>query len=181
MSADELAVRLRVEGDCRGEIARETFIEQLSAAMADLVAPRREAEILASAREREQLAPTWIGLGMAVPHARIPSLTAAGVIAVRCPQGVVWTPEGDRANLIFFLTVPEESPELHLHLLSRLMRWRRSLKLTEQELLALPTEEWEAGLREALGTSASTAGSLCREPRPAAAPAEATAAAAAGA
>ena len=79
MSADELAVRLRIEGDCRGEIARETFIEQLSSAMADLLAPRREAEILASAREREQLAPTWIGLGMAVPHARIPSLTAAGV------------------------------------------------------------------------------------------------------
>lgn len=166
MSTDELAVRLRVEGDCCREIARETLMEEMSVVMADLVAPERAAEILNSARQREQLAPTWIGLGMAVPHARIPELSAAGVIALRCPQGIEWTPEGDRASLVFFLTVPEESPELHLHLLSRLMRWRRSLKLSERELLELPAGQWEAGLRAALGTSASTGGSLVSREMP---------------
>lgn len=149
MQPEEFSTRLIVFDDRRGKSEKPALFAELAAAMAQRLAPARADEILRSAEDREQLAPTWIGCGMAVPHARVSGLKAGGVLALRCPDGVVWTPEGDRATLIFFLTVPEESPELHLHLLSLLVRWRRSLHISEQQLLALPRVEFEAGLRAA--------------------------------
>lgn len=158
MLPEDFPTRLIVFDDRCGNGEKSALFAEWAAAMAQRLAPARADEILRSAEDREQLAPTWIGCGMAVPHARISGLKAGGVLALRCPDGVVWTPEGDRATLIFFLTVPEESPELHLHLLSVLMRWRRSLRLSEQQLLALPRAAFEAGLRAALfGDGAGTA------------------------
>lgn len=150
MLPEEFSTRLIVFDDRCGNGEKTALFAELAATMAQSLAPARAGEILRSAEDREQLAPTWIGCGMAVPHARVSGLKVGGVLALRCPDGIVWTPEGDRATLIFFLTVPDESPELHLHLLSVLVRWRRSLHISEQQLLALPHCEFEAGLRAAL-------------------------------
>ena len=92
-----------------------------------------EEEIIADALDREQVESTYVGLGLAVPHARVQGLQRAGVYVAFSRDGIPWPAE--EAHLIVLLIVPWENPELHLQLLSRIVRWRKNL--TEAELYAL--------------------------------------------
>lgn len=113
---------------------REQVIKQLvHAAAVCFNEPLSEAEILDDALDREQVESTYIGLGLAVPHARVHGLQRAGIYVARSRIGVPWPVE--EAHLIALLVVPWENPEVHLQLLSRIVRWRKSL--TEAELCAL--------------------------------------------
>ncbi len=93
----------------------------------------REDEIIADALDREQVESTYIGLGLAVPHARVHGLQRPGVYVAFSRLGISWPAE--EAHLIVLLIVPWENPEVHLQLLSRIVRWRKTL--TEAELYAL--------------------------------------------
>lgn len=75
-----------------------------------------------SALGREALESTYVGRGLAVPHARICGLPEAGVYIARCDPGIPWPDEA--ARLVVLLVVPEEAPGLYLQLLSHIMRWR---------------------------------------------------------
>lgn len=92
-----------------------------------------EDEIITDAMDREQVESTYIGLGLAVPHARVQGLQRTGVYVAFSRAGIPW-PTAE-AHLIVLLIVPWENPEVHLQLLSRIVRWRKSL--TEAELCAL--------------------------------------------
>ncbi len=101
-----------------------------------------------SAMQREDSEPTYLGKGMALPHARVAGLRCAGVYIARSREGIPW--HAQRAHLIVFLAVPDETPELYLQLMSRVVRWR--LRLSDDALTApcLPAEDWERELRAAL-------------------------------
>lgn len=103
------------------ELTREACIRLLAQEVAELHFADM-AELLAeSALEREAEDSTYLGRGLAVPHARVAGLPAAAIY-VACGAGVPWPDEA--ADCVALLCVPAECPELHLQLLSRVVRWR---------------------------------------------------------
>lgn len=73
---------------------------------------------VALAREAEEN--TYIGRGLAVPHARVEGIEHARVCLAACPEGLNWG--GQTATLVALLIVPADHPELHLRLLSILAK-----------------------------------------------------------
>lgn len=105
-------------------------------------------QIFADAWEREQVESTCIGMGLAVPHARVPGIYRTGVYAAFSRSGIPWPNE--EAHLITLLIVPLENPEIHLLLLSRIARWRKGLTEAEICALAESPEKLQDSLSEAL-------------------------------
>lgn len=101
-----------------------------------------------TALDREAQESTYLGYGLAIPHARVFGLTQPAVYLARSTAGVDW--DGSAARLVFLVVVPEECPEWHLQLLSRIVRWRQKGGLTEDEMVSMPAEELANALRELL-------------------------------
>lgn len=131
---------LLADGDW--ECALRRLAEEASAAVA--VDAER---IYADAREREETEPTYIGMGLSVPHARVKGLKRACLSVAFSPEGIPWPQE--KAHIIALLVVPWEAPEMHLQLLSRLVRWRRSLSAEEAQASAPSADSLVASLQAA--------------------------------
>ena len=84
----------------------------------------------------------------AIPHARVFEIPQPAVYLARSTAGVDW--QGSPARLVFLVVVPEERPEWHLQLLSRIVRWRQKSGLTEDEMVRMPAGELTSMLRELL-------------------------------
>lgn len=121
---DQVMLRVRPswlpEGDREGIL--RLMADELALCLADEVSAQ---SICDDAWEREQAEPTFIGMGLAVPHARPAGLQRAGVYMAYSRSGIPWPHEV--AHFIALLVVPVEAPEMHLQLLSRLVRWRHLL------------------------------------------------------
>lgn len=76
--------------------------------------------VVESALKREAEESTYIGRGLAVPHARLAGLSSPHICLSTSP-GVEW--DGGQATFIALLAVPEEQPEWHLRLLGALARY----------------------------------------------------------
>lgn len=127
-------VLLRVRPSLLPEGDRESSLRLLSAEVSAAIDhPALAGHVLSDAWEREQVESTYIGMGLAVPHARVEQLPQAALYLAFSQAGIPWPHE--EAHLIALLVVPWESPEMHLQLLSRLIRWRRNL--TEAEICSL--------------------------------------------
>ncbi len=97
-------------------------ITQLCHELAELHFEQEAEAMVASALKREALEPTYVGRGLAVPHARVAGLPAAAIYITTCEPAVCWPQEA--ADTVVLIAVPAEQPELYLQLLSRVMRWR---------------------------------------------------------
>ena len=104
-----------------GDISRESCIRLLAQEAAELWFPGMEAQLADSTLARECEEPTYLGRGLAVPHARVEGLPGAAVYVART-AGISWPEEA--ADCIALLCVPADRPELHLQLLSHIVRWR---------------------------------------------------------
>ena len=103
------------------------------------------APIAESARLRELSDSTYVGRGMAVPHARVTGLARAAVYVARSRAGVCW---GDGvAHLVVFTAAPEEQPTLYLQMLAAATRWRMRFPGGEDALLAASPAELLSGLQ----------------------------------
>jgi len=77
--------------------------------------------ILDSLLARERLGATGLGQGIAIPHGRIRGLAHAAGAFLRTRAAVPFdAPDGIPVRLAFVLLVPENSTELHLHILAEL-------------------------------------------------------------
>ncbi len=123
-------------------------LELMASRLAELAALPSAAPLVESAMQREDCEPTYLGKGMALPHARVAGLPCAGICVAHSLAGIAWHEQ--RAHLVVFLAVPEEAPELYLKLLSRLVRWRLSLAEELLSCRSLPAEDWERELRSVL-------------------------------
>lgn len=84
----------------------------------DNLPPNVDVVGLAIARERE--VPTDVGLGVAIPHARCPSLRHPIVVFGRAPHGIVFSARSTQpVRLIFLLITPNDQPDLQLSLLAQ--------------------------------------------------------------
>lgn len=95
---------------------------------------------------REESESTYVGRGMAVPHARVSGLPLAAMYVARSRKGIPWG--GGEARLVVFTAAAEEQPEQYLQLLSAAMRWRLRFPGGEEALLAAAADDLTVGLRE---------------------------------
>jgi len=73
--------------------------------------------------EREALSPTGMGFGVAMPHARVKSVTFPVLGFARLAGGVDYgSVDGEPVRLVFLLLTPTTNPELNVQLLGKLSR-----------------------------------------------------------
>jgi PTS system nitrogen regulatory IIA component len=88
--------------------------------------------------EREQIASTAIGDGLAIPHAKLDDLEYVLGVLGRAPSGVDFDAlDGKPTYLVFMLVTPVHSAGQHLQALARLSRMFRDAGF-RQRLLAAP-------------------------------------------
>jgi mannitol/fructose-specific phosphotransferase system IIA component (Ntr-type) len=101
-------------------------------------------------REREKTGSTFLNEGVALPHARLESLTRPEIALGLTHAGVLDSPADKPIEVVFMLLSPAEGPNVHLQLLSRAGRMlqsrelRRRLARIEDPAAALQQiAEWE--------------------------------------
>lgn len=88
-----------------------------------------EAALLQAVREREALLSTGIGLGIAIPHARIGSVEKFVVGVGRCAQGVEFgSIDGKPVTIVVLIAGPQDAQKPYLELLAQISK---RLKLHE--------------------------------------------------
>lgn len=129
-------------------VSPRTFTRDLQAATAREAI--RELAVLASepsglsvetieavAWRRETIAPTGIGHGLALPHARLPNLKQPLVVVGLSEAGVDFdAPDGLSAHAMFLLLTPQEDPALQLELSADIARMFRDPHCLERVLRA---------------------------------------------
>lgn len=151
MTEPPLPLSLHVVTEDFSPRLREDALRALAGQMAAIIGADQEEAILRSAQEREELEPTYIGRGVAVPHARVAGLPGASILVAKSSRGIAWPEE--TAQLIVFLAVPEDRPDVYLQLLGGVMRWRHRLGLTQEQLLSMSPTDMEESLRRFLQLS----------------------------
>ncbi|MFT7486358.1 MAG: PTS system nitrogen regulatory IIA component [Candidatus Paceibacteria bacterium] len=86
---------------------------------------------LRTLRDREELASTGVGMGVAIPHVKLPGLTQVVCTLSVHKEGVDWTAiDGEPVSIFFSVLRPERAgdqhdPELHLEMMSWIARLGR--------------------------------------------------------
>ena len=116
-------------------------LAELSAHMAKVV-PGMEAEALRKVlEERELLASTAIGDGIAIPHGKLDSVGRLVGALGRAVEGIEFESiDGKPTHLVFMLVAPSSSTGVHLKALARLSRLFRDPEFRTR-LLEAPTAE----------------------------------------
>jgi len=85
------------------------------------------AEVVKGLEERETLASTGLGNGVAVPHCRLPSLSTFVVGLVTTKKSIDYNSiDNEKVNIFPFVIGPEENPKEHLKVLSGMARLLRN-------------------------------------------------------
>ena len=116
-------------------------LTELSALLSRVV-PGVEAEALRKVlEEREQLASTAIGDGIAIPHGKLDSVGRLVGALGRAVEGIEFESiDGKPTNLVFMLVAPVSSTGVHLKALARLSRLFRDGDFRKR-LLDAPSAE----------------------------------------
>ncbi len=113
----------------------------------------QEDDILHAVREREECLSTGFGHGVAIPHARSPSLgevrLVAGVSAAAIEYGAL---DGRPVRLFFLVAGPETMAGLQVRVLARIARLVRREYVRERLLEAGSPEAFCQVVREAEGS-----------------------------
>lgn len=115
----------------RGATSREVIHELALLAAEVGNVPAEQIETVAW--QREAVAPTGIGHGLALPHARLPNLKQPLVVVGLSEAGVDFdAPDGQPAHAVFLLLTPEDDPALQLELSADIARMFRDPRCLER-------------------------------------------------
>ena len=132
------SINLKLASKVRRDVIKE-LVDLL--ALSGTVANKRM--VLAAVLEREELASTGIGEGVAFPHPRVPSalLVHRPCVAFgRSERGIDFRAvDGEPTHLFFLVCAPEE--KVHLQLLARLNRVMRNSALRRELMEATSADE----------------------------------------
>jgi len=106
---------LDVEGDSILSVAKNVLSRVDPKAL-----PLPRDAIMLSVAEREKLASSYIGRGLAIPHARLSSLTQPMVFFARLKSAIPSPVAGEQIDLMFLLLTPSDTPRIHQTLLSHI-------------------------------------------------------------
>ncbi len=120
---------------------RDQVLAELVEAVADAPQVGDPAELTDALRGREAIMSTGIGLGVAVPHARIASLSGFVMTAGRTRAGVDWDSlDGKPVRIAIMIAGPAGEQRAYLRILARVALAVRK-KTVREQLLATPDLE----------------------------------------
>jgi len=141
-----LLTLIRVECDCELSSKKRT-LEKVAELLMDAFDDEElsDMNVLDALITRERLGSTGIGDGVALPHARMPSLKEPAAALISLKKGVDYDAiDGQNVDLIVGLLVPEDCNDAHLQILRGLAKrfsnpnYRAALRnaSTQKELFA---------------------------------------------
>ncbi len=99
------------------------LIEKLAERIAFTTAGVSCEEIITAVRRREEVMPTVIAPGLAVPHARMARVESLLIAVATCPNGANFnSPDGKPVKVAVMILTPADDPGLHLQVLSAISR-----------------------------------------------------------
>lgn len=109
-------------------------------------------DILYAVREREECQSTGFGYGVAIPHARSPSLPALTLVAGQAAQPIDYGAlDGKPVSLFFLLAGPEVAAGAQVRALARIARLVRREQVRDRLMGATTPEAFCQVVREAEG------------------------------
>ena len=135
-----LADVLRVEG-IRTDLSakdKDTTLRTLARMLTEGYEGAPDAEqVYRAFSERERLATTGVGSGVAIPHGRIGSIEQLRAAVAICPDGIPFDAiDGAPVRIIFGVLAPQHHTGDHLRVLARVSRLLRSVQVRESLLEA---------------------------------------------
>jgi CBS domain containing-hemolysin-like protein len=101
------------------ESMAEAIVQVLRAVPASEL-PMPVEQIADSVLERERLVSTYLGNGIAMPHARLPRLSKPILMFARSSSGVPLPAREEKVHLMFILLTPAGQPRIHQRLQARI-------------------------------------------------------------
>ena len=103
--------------------AKDAVLEEMVAAAATCDAIKDAAGLLHAVREREALLSTGIGLGIAIPHARIPTVERFVVTVGRRSEGIEFgSIDGRPVSIVVLIAGPQDAQKPYLELLAQISK-----------------------------------------------------------
>lgn len=134
---------LRVE-TIRTDLAapdKEDTLRQLARLLADDDAVSNEDAVFQALCERERLATTGVGSGVAIPHGRVDIRTFRLAMAIS-PEGVPFdSVDGAPAHILFAVLGPLQNPAEQLRVLARISRVLKDQAVRRRLLAAVSSED----------------------------------------
>jgi len=115
---------------------KQSVLQELVARAFQAGALRGPALLLETLLVRERLAPTALGRGVALPHARSVGVSGPHVVIARSHRGIDWgSPDGQPVHLVLLVLSPAESTdEIYLDFVGRVAAVAR-LQRNRQRIL----------------------------------------------
>lgn len=147
--SEERAPSPRLGGVIHGLVAADHFdaIEQLSSLLGEKLTLSDAIRISAGAIARESLVSTHIGLGAAIPHARLPALDHFLIAVGLCTKPVQWGESKAEVRVVVLSAVPYNANMPYLAFVKGLIQ---ALKSEDQRAELMMAAD-EASLRHWLG------------------------------
>jgi fructose-specific phosphotransferase system IIA component len=107
---------IRVQASCA---SRLEALRQMSGMLSDAGLIYSKSQFLVSVLAREELEPTALGMGIAVPHGRSPAVRRPCMALMTLVPGIDYgAPDGVPVQIIFMLATPPEAADVHLEMLA---------------------------------------------------------------
>jgi CBS domain containing-hemolysin-like protein len=101
------------------DVQAASLMEAIPAILARVPAealPLPREQIRKALLERERAAATYLGHGIAMPHARLAGLDRPAIIVANAPNGIAIEGGQERARILFLLLTPAGAPKVHQRL-----------------------------------------------------------------
>lgn len=102
-------------------LTKDAVLEEMVTLVSSSDAVTDAPSLLAAVRERERVLSTGIGLGIAIPHAKIPGVTRFVVAVGRHGAGIEFDAiDGKPVHIVVLIAGPQDAQDRYLRLLARL-------------------------------------------------------------
>lgn len=98
-------------------------------------------QLIEALEHREQLIGTYVGHGIAMPHARLTGLARPSVLILRSASGIPCSGSAELAHLLFVLLTPAGQPRVHLRLQSTIAGILHESEFVKDRLMTAATRE----------------------------------------
>jgi diadenylate cyclase len=111
---------------------KDSALRELVRALARSEPRLKEDGVLLAVQERERIVSSWIGPGIAVPHARVSGLAGCVVAVGRSHRGIIFdSSDGNPVYILILIVSDAEDPDGHIALLAEIARTLRDLALVQ--------------------------------------------------
>ena len=121
---------------------KEGAIRELAHALAASLKGLDPRQVIDAIQERERIVSSWIGPGIAIPHARLSGWNGIAVAVGRSRRGISYdSSDGNPVNLLILIASDDKDPDQHIQLLAEIARTLRDPALRQLILTARTADE----------------------------------------